>query len=124
MTVFCDDMFKYPMGRYRGMKMSHMVGDTEAELHEMARKIGVSRRHYQGDHYDICFSKRQLAVSLGAVETTVRELARMTKARRGGRRGSTTVVEPFLDPSDVRKGPTGAGVPRRRLSGLETSGEG
>jgi hypothetical protein len=58
--------------RYRRMIMCHMVADSPAELHAMARKIGVRRRWYQADastpHYDICKSKRALAVGAGAVE--------------------------------------------------------
>lgn len=83
MAVFVDDMHKYPMGKFRRMKMSHMIADTEAELHAMADGIGVARRWYQGDHYDICLSMRAKAVRLGAKEITRQELAH--KARRGGR---------------------------------------
>lgn len=79
MAVYVDDMHETDMGRYGRMKMSHMIADTEQELHEMADKIGVARRWYQGPpmtprpHYDICLSKRKLAVEYGAKEITVRE---------------------------------------------------
>ncbi len=82
MTVYVDDMYKLSMGKYRRMKMSHMIADTEEELHAMARRIGVARRWYQGDHYDICMSKRQLAVEYGAKEITLRELAMKAKEQR------------------------------------------
>jgi hypothetical protein len=82
MTVWVDDMFKYPMGQYRRMKMSHMISDNETELHEMANKIGIARKWYQGDHYDISMSKRAEAVRLGAVEITLRELAIKSKELR------------------------------------------
>jgi hypothetical protein len=75
MTVFVDDMYLYPIGKYRRMKMSHMIADSADELHAMADKIGVARRWYQGDHYDICKSKRDLAIKHGAVEISMRELA-------------------------------------------------
>lgn len=75
MTVYVDDMYKHPLGEFGRMKMSHMIADTEEELHEMADKIGVARRWYQGDHYDICLSKRAKAVEKGAVEITLRQLA-------------------------------------------------
>jgi hypothetical protein len=74
MTVYVDDAF-IPYGR---MKMSHMIADTEEELHAMADKIGIKRKWFQDHnmpHYDICKSKRRLAVRLGAVEITLRELA-------------------------------------------------
>ena len=60
--------------------MCHMLADTLEELHAMADRIGVARKHYQGPpktttpHYDICKAKRALAVKCGAVEVTTREL--------------------------------------------------
>lgn len=82
MTVYVDDMYRYPMGQFRGMKMSHMVADTDDELHRMAGIIGVARRWFQGDHYDIAISKRQLAIYAGAKEITLRECGLMTGIRR------------------------------------------
>lgn len=75
MTVFVDDMFKYPMGQYGRMKMSHLMADTDDELHAMADKIGVARRWFQDDHYDIAISKRAQAIEFGAVAITLREMA-------------------------------------------------
>lgn len=82
MTVYVDDMYKYPMGRFRRMKMSHMIADTEDELHAMADLIGLSRRWYQGDHYDVSMGLRAAAVTNGAKEITWRELGRMAMERR------------------------------------------
>lgn len=79
MTVYVDDMYKLPLGKFRRMKMSHMVADTVDELHQMADKIGVQRRWFQGDHYDICMSKRTLAVQLGAKEVSIREIAALAR---------------------------------------------
>lgn len=84
MGVYVDNMHEYPMGRFRRMKMSHMVADTEAELHEMAGKIGVARRWYQGDHYDVCKSKRARAIECGAVAITLKQLAAMSMLQRWG----------------------------------------
>ena len=74
MAVYVDDMCDSAMGRYRRMKMSHMIADSEQELHAMADQIGVARRWFQGDHYDICKSKREKAFALGAQPVTMREL--------------------------------------------------
>jgi hypothetical protein len=83
MTVYVDDMHTVPMGRFGRMKMSHMIADTEPELHEMAHAIGIARRWYQGDHYDVCKSKREAAIALGARPISMRELAKMAgEARR------------------------------------------
>jgi Protein of unknown function (DUF4031) len=81
-TVYVDDMYLYPLGQFRGMKMSHMIADTEDELHAMADLIGVSRTWYQGDHYDVCMSKRALAIRCGAKPITLRELGKMVVAKR------------------------------------------
>lgn len=84
MAVYVDDM----RARFGRLVMCHMIADTEAELHAMADKIGVARRWHQKpgtaqSHYDICLSKRALAVAAGAKETTWREVGRMCWARRG-----------------------------------------
>lgn len=70
--------------RYRNMIMCHMMADTVDELHAMADKIGVVRRHFQDTkykHYDICLSKRILAVRYGAIELDAKELVRMFRGR-------------------------------------------
>ena len=82
MTVYVDDA----QNGYGRMKMCHMIADTDEELHEMAANIGVARRwHQQGGHrsqYDICLSKRALAVQRGAKEVSVRELGRIIRRKR------------------------------------------
>lgn len=80
MTVYVDDM----QARFRNMIMCHMIADTEAELHAMADRIGVARRWYQGNHYDIAQSKRALAVSAGAVEITWRQCGLMSAVVKMG----------------------------------------
>lgn len=78
MSVFVDDM-RAPLGR---MKMCHMIADTESELHDMAIQIGIARKWYQGDHYDICLSKRRQAVAAGAIEISRMDLGRKVVAER------------------------------------------
>jgi hypothetical protein len=82
MTVFVDDMYKRTIGKFRRMKMSHMMADTDAELHDMADKIGVARKWYQDDHYDICMSKRELAIKLGAKAITYPEMGAYAMGKR------------------------------------------
>lgn len=72
MTVYVDNMLA-PLGR---MKMCHMGADSTEELILMADKIGVQRKWIQfpgtwKEHYDICRSKRDYAVSLGAREVSM-----------------------------------------------------
>jgi len=88
MTVYVDDMYLYPMGNYRGMKMSHMQADTTEELLAMVDKIGVARKwiQYPGipgrEHFDIALSKRELAIKNGAKSVTMREFAVISRAQR------------------------------------------
>lgn len=88
MAVYVDDMYLDPMGQYRGMKMSHMLADSDEELHAIAARIGVDRRWHQkppkcsGSHYDIALTKRELAVAAGAIEITMRQAAAMNARRR------------------------------------------
>jgi hypothetical protein len=78
MTVYVDTM----RARYGRMIMCHMAADSEEELHAMAAKIGVARRHYQGDRYDICLAKKKLALAAGAIEVSRMEIGRMVVKRR------------------------------------------
>lgn len=82
MSVYVDDM-RAAFGR---MVMCHMIADTEDELHSMADDIGVLRKWYQGDHYDICLAKRKLAVSKGAIPVSRMELGRKVIAERRRKR--------------------------------------
>lgn len=86
MSVYVDDS-RNPFGR---MTMCHMLADNTDELHAFAERIGVARRWAQrsgttDEHYDICLSKRAVAVKLGAIEITARDAARMRRARSGAR---------------------------------------
>lgn len=81
MSVYVDAS-KAP---YRHMKMSHMIADSTEELLKMADIIGVNRKWLQcsgtyREHFDICLSKRKLAVENGAIEVTGKEL--VTRLRR------------------------------------------
>lgn len=84
MAVYIDDMWRYAMGQFRGMKMSHMIADTDEELHAMAKSIGLKRRWFQGDHYDVSMSLRAKAVKAGAVEIELRTCAVMAANKRAG----------------------------------------
>lgn len=81
MTVYVDSA-KNP---YRGMIMCHMMADSLDELHEMADQIGVQRKWFQSKsipHYDICISKRMLAIKHGALEIDRRKLIELVKKYR------------------------------------------
>ena len=80
MAVYVDDMYRYELGRFGRMKMSHLVADSTEELLAMADAVGLSRRWLQdsgewSEHFDVSMSVRARAVAAGAVEVTMRELA-------------------------------------------------
>ena len=69
------------MWPWRGERWAHLVSDVSYdELHEFAGRLGVPRRAFQGDHYDIPADLRLLAVELGAEQVSVRELLRRLTA--------------------------------------------
>lgn len=71
MTVYVDDV-RHRFGR---MIMCHMWADTEAELLEMADRIGVQRKWIQRPpkaswlHFDVSVGKKTAAIAAGAVLT-------------------------------------------------------
>jgi hypothetical protein len=85
--VYVDNFYITGGGNYGRMKMSHMIADTSEELLQMVDRIGVSRKWIQypgqpNEHFDICISKRTLAIRAGAVEVSFRELAKMIANKR------------------------------------------
>lgn len=84
MTVYVDNM----RARFGRMVMSHMIADTDDELHVMAARIGVARRWHQcppkarDSHYDIAQSARAKAIDAGAVTVTVQVCGAMCVRRR------------------------------------------
>ena len=87
MTVYVDDMYRTAMGRFRHMKMSHMIADSTDELLAMADRIGLKRKWLQkagtaDEHFDIGMGLRAKAVAAGAVEVSMRDLAMKCQARR------------------------------------------
>lgn len=74
-------MYRYPIGQFRWMKMSHLFADSHDELIAMVDRIGVQRKWIQHEgtdkeHFDIALGKRRLAVAAGAIEITMREACR------------------------------------------------
>jgi hypothetical protein len=84
-SVYVDD----PIWTFGRMKMCHMTADAHDELVAMADRIGVARKwiQYPGtfkEHFDVCKSKRALAVRHGAIELTRDEAVARYRARRDG----------------------------------------
>lgn len=56
-----------------------MIADSDQELRDMAVKIGVLQKWHQGNHFDICLSKKALAIYYGAFEITPKQCAAMVR---------------------------------------------
>lgn len=75
---------------YGRMKMCHMIADTTDDLLNMVDAIGIDRKWIQKsgthhEHFDICMTKRKMAVSLGAIEVSNSEIGRIMLKRRSAR---------------------------------------
>lgn len=72
MTVYVDDMQRPArVGRLSAV-WSHLMADSDEELHVFAARLGLRRSWHQKpgtpiSHYDVTAPKRQLALRLGAV---------------------------------------------------------
>jgi hypothetical protein len=65
-----------PVWPWRGRRWSHLVSDVSYdELHAFVQgELGVPRRAFQGDHYDIPEELYDVAVAAGAEPVAGREL--------------------------------------------------
>ncbi|MER6953146.1 DUF4031 domain-containing protein [Streptomyces sp. NPDC000618] len=77
MTVYIDP----PDWPGHGRMWSHLVSDVSyAELHAFAYGLGVPRRAFERDHYDIPSHRYAEVVAGGAVEVSSREVVRLLTA--------------------------------------------
>ena len=73
MTVYIDP----PTWPGHGRLWSHLVSDTSyAELHEFAARLGIPRRAFERDHYDVLAERYAGAVAAGARPVSTREIVR------------------------------------------------
>jgi hypothetical protein len=65
-----------PVWHWRGRLWSHLVSDVSyEELHAfVAAELGIPRRAFQGDHYDVPEDLYDVAVAAGAQPVGCREL--------------------------------------------------
>ncbi len=70
-----------PLWWHRGERWSHLISDQSYdELHRFADQLGIPRRAFQGDHYDVPARYWEACLELGAVPTDSRELVRRLRA--------------------------------------------
>lgn len=93
MTVLIDE----PRWWHRGRRWCHLVSDESLdELHDFVTRLGIPRRGFQGDHYDIPEEFRADVIAAGATVVESRELVRrlrdaglrLTPAQRRMRRSA------------------------------------
>lgn len=71
MTIFVDR----PTWPGHGRLWSHLISDTSyAELHAFAGSLGIPRRAFERDHYDVLAERYDSAVAAGAIVISSREL--------------------------------------------------
>ena len=77
------------VGARNSHRWSHLSSTSDdadfSELHAFAARLGLKRRWFDGDHYDVTPGKRWQAVRLGAVEITRMELSMICLYDRRGR---------------------------------------
>jgi Protein of unknown function (DUF4031) len=84
--ILVDEPREYPHTPLPFKQWSHMVSDESFdELHAFAARLGIPRRRFQGDHYDLPPHLHSRAVELGAVEVGTRELTARMAGPRGDR---------------------------------------
>jgi hypothetical protein len=86
MAVLVDPLREYPDAGLRWTHWCHMVSDADFdELHAFAAQLGIPRRGFHGDHYDLPPPVRARAVALGAIEVETGELVLRMAGARGDR---------------------------------------
>jgi hypothetical protein len=88
-TVYLDDWRQAAHLGPVDDRWSHLIADTEDELHDFAAKMGMRKAWFQEKpgrphhaHYDLPERARPEALARGAVEITWRELGRKLRDRR------------------------------------------
>ena len=66
---------------WRDRLWAHLVSDESyEELHEFASRLGLPRRAFQGDHYDVPADYRLRAIEMGARAVPSRQLVSRLRA--------------------------------------------
>ena len=93
MTIFVDR----PTWPGHGRLWSHLISDTSyAELHAFAGSLGIPRRAFERDHYDVIAERYDSVVAAGATVISSRELVSRLHAA-GLRRRKVSRLAPGRD---------------------------
>lgn len=77
MTVYIDA----PTWPGHGLLWSHLISDVSyEELHAFATDLGIPRRAFERDHYDVIAARYAAAVAAGARPVSSREIVLLLHA--------------------------------------------
>jgi hypothetical protein len=77
LAVYIDPLTAYGHKRKR---YSHMVADSEEELHAFAERMKLGRHWFHNsDHYDVSEDFYERAIAMGAILVTTRALVALKK---------------------------------------------
>lgn len=91
MTVYIDR----PTWPGHGQLWSHLISDRSyQELHDFAARIGIPRRGFERDHYDVIAERYGAAVTEGAQPVSSREIVLLLTAAGLRRRRQSRLARP------------------------------
>ncbi len=91
MVVYIDA----PIWPGHGRLWSHMISDiTYEELHGFAAGLGIPRRAFERDHYDVIAERYEAAIRAGALPVTSREIVSRLHASGLRRRKLSRLSDP------------------------------
>jgi hypothetical protein len=92
-----------PIWPGHGHLWSHMISDQSyQELHIFAARIGIPRRGFERDHYDVISERYALALAAGAQPVRSREIVRLLTAAGLRRRRRSRLATPSAGRADER----------------------
>ena len=95
MTIYID----LPNWPGHGHFWSHMISDQSyEELHEFAARIGIPRRGFERDHYDVIAGRYALALAAGAHPVPSREIVALLTTAGLRRRRRSRLAGPYEGP--------------------------
>lgn len=84
-----------PLWPAHGRRFAHLVSDESFdELHAFAAALGLPRRAFHRDHYDLPGERWDDAIAAGATEVDARELVRRLRSAGLRRRAPRPPAEP------------------------------
>jgi hypothetical protein len=97
LTIYIDP----PIWPGHGHLWSHMISDhSYEELHNFATRIGIPKRGFERDHYDVIADRYGVAVAAGARPVSSREIVALLTAAGLRRRRRSRLAAPSAGQAD------------------------